>query len=202
MYWWPVKAFKGFLSTWELGEQQTHISPSDLLNYWPDNYVQRFSELCENGRSRQIKFWQVELTSRKPHEILWCLQVLGAFRLQKMFKIPRQKIWFVCENKNFRPAAVWKKHSRRIVFIRVLFHSDSKNILRKFDHSEVQPISFILCRHHSQQWKDIVTCCLEMWFVVVVFAVFPIFSRPRNTFKQNFKFLLQWIRYWCKFNHS
>ena len=42
-----------------------------------------------------------------------------------------------------------KRYSRHIVFIQVLLHSDSKNILRKFDHSEVQPISTVFCRHYS-----------------------------------------------------
>ena len=31
--------------------------------------------------------------------------------------------------------------------------------------------------------KDIVTCCLEMWFVVMVSATFSIKRRPRNTFE-------------------
>ena len=128
-----------------------------------------------------------------------CQQVtLGAFRLQEIFKISGRKIWFMCENKTFRPTAVRKKLSRLIVFIRGLFHSDSKNILRKFDLNEVQPISLVLCRHHSQLVEDIVTCCLKMWFVVLVFVLFATFSikrKPRNTFEPNFKFLLGWILY-------
>ena len=41
----------------------------------------------------------------------------------------------------------------RKFFYSGLFHSDSKNILRKFDSSEVQPISFVLCGDHAQRGK-------------------------------------------------
>ena len=125
-----------------------------------------FQNFVKIGESRLIKFLTWEMTGWKPHLRNHVIHVtlsmipvtsrsFGAFRLQKIFKIPVRKILFMCENKNFRPAAVWKKLSRCIVFIRVLFHSDSKNILRKFDHSEVQPISFVLCRHRLQRavWK-------------------------------------------------
>ena len=51
----------------------------------------------------------------------------------------------------------------------------SKNILIKFESSKVQPISFVLCRHHSQREKILsdavwnVVCCGRYCSVCYVF---------------------------------
>ena len=56
IYWWPVKAFKGLFWTWELGEQQTHVTKwsAEVLNWRPrrrflSSSFEREMSLCFSG---------------------------------------------------------------------------------------------------------------------------------------------------------